>query len=238
MSYEPKSMQKAVESANEQMDQKLIGIADRQADNKRNQSIPEADIPLQKRARFTTPTGGYEIGESSVVAAARQIRPTLTIAESRRADDRLIGRLRRERRYFCTLSTTYAKEVAHFHDYYTQIIDYCQSREDSDSLRDEIDLSLTPDDSMPPSIEDDDYDSEGDMLILEELLSNDSFSLPENESFHFDIPSSTRPPAKPPDDDEIEPNSGILTIKVVSDISEHYVPMPRLLPTQPTLASN
>nr|GFB33687.1 hypothetical protein [Tanacetum cinerariifolium] len=35
MSYEPKSMQKAIESANEQMDQKLIGIADRQADNKR-----------------------------------------------------------------------------------------------------------------------------------------------------------------------------------------------------------
>nr|GEW17481.1 reverse transcriptase domain, reverse transcriptase zinc-binding domain protein [Tanacetum cinerariifolium] len=31
--------------------------------------------------------------------------------------------------------------------------------EDSDSLRDEIDLSLTSDDSMPPGIEDDDYDS-------------------------------------------------------------------------------
>nr|GEW32811.1 hypothetical protein [Tanacetum cinerariifolium]GEW54601.1 hypothetical protein [Tanacetum cinerariifolium] len=52
--------------------------------------------------------------------------------------------------------------------------------EDSDSLREEIDLSLTPDDSMPPGIENDDYDSEGDILILEELLNNDSFSLPEN----------------------------------------------------------
>nr|GFA27422.1 putative reverse transcriptase domain-containing protein [Tanacetum cinerariifolium] len=31
MSYEPKSMQKAIESANEQIDQKLIGIADHQA---------------------------------------------------------------------------------------------------------------------------------------------------------------------------------------------------------------
>nr|GFB50061.1 hypothetical protein [Tanacetum cinerariifolium] len=61
-----------------------------------DESIPDADIPLRKRARFTTPTGGYEIGENSV-AAARQIRPTLTIAESRRAEDRLIGRLRRER---------------------------------------------------------------------------------------------------------------------------------------------
>nr|GFB77596.1 hypothetical protein [Tanacetum cinerariifolium] len=29
MSYEPKSMQKAIESANDQMDQKLLGIADR-----------------------------------------------------------------------------------------------------------------------------------------------------------------------------------------------------------------
>nr|GEW84912.1 hypothetical protein [Tanacetum cinerariifolium] len=78
--------------------------------------------------------------------------------------------------------------------------------EDSDSLRDEIDLSLSPDDSMPSGIEDDDYDSEGDILILKELLSNDSLSLLENESFHFDIPSSLRPPAKPPDDDDIEPN--------------------------------
>nr|GEZ35807.1 hypothetical protein [Tanacetum cinerariifolium] len=32
---------------------------------------------------------------------------------------------------------------------------------DSDSLRDEINLSLTLDDSMPPGIKDDDYDSEG-----------------------------------------------------------------------------
>nr|GEW64351.1 RNA-directed DNA polymerase, eukaryota [Tanacetum cinerariifolium] len=51
--------------------------------------------------------------------------------------------------------------------------------EDSDSLRDEIDLSLTSDDSMPPGIDDDDFDSEGDILIFEELLSNDSLSLPE-----------------------------------------------------------
>nr|GEY20348.1 hypothetical protein [Tanacetum cinerariifolium] len=110
--------------------------------------------------------------------------------------------------------------------------------EDSDSLRDEIDLYLTLDDSMPPGIKDDDYDSEGDILILEELLSNDSLSLLENESFHFDISSSPRPPAKPPDNDEIEPNLEILTVNVVGDISEQYVSLPRLLPTQPTLASN
>nr|GEW92461.1 hypothetical protein [Tanacetum cinerariifolium] len=39
--------------------------------------------------------------------------------------------------------------------------------EDSDSFMEEIDLTFTPDDSMPPSIENDDYDSEVDMLILE-----------------------------------------------------------------------
>nr|GEU97066.1 hypothetical protein [Tanacetum cinerariifolium] len=110
--------------------------------------------------------------------------------------------------------------------------------EDNDSLMEEIDLSLTLDDSMPSGIENDDYDSKGDILILEELLSNESLSLPENESFHFDIPPSLRPPAKPPDDDEIKPNSGILTVKAVGDIFEHYVLMPRVLPTQPTLASN
>nr|GEZ33772.1 hypothetical protein [Tanacetum cinerariifolium] len=111
--------------------------------------------------------------------------------------------------------------------------------EDSDSLMEEIDLSLTLDDSMPPGIENDDYDSKGDILILEELLSYDSLSLPKNESFYFDIPSSPRPPAKPPDDDEIEPNSGILTVKVVGDISEHYVLMPRLFsyPTHPCFKS-
>nr|GEU63014.1 hypothetical protein [Tanacetum cinerariifolium] len=108
--------------------------------------------------------------------------------------------------------------------------------EDSDSLMEEIDLSLTPNDSMPPGIEND--DSEGDILFLEELLSNDSPSLPENESFHFDVPSSPRPPAKPPDVRiYFDLNTRLLTAKVV-DISEHYVLMPRLLPTQPTLASN
>nr|GFA49784.1 hypothetical protein [Tanacetum cinerariifolium] len=105
--------------------------------------------------------------------------------------------------------------------------------EDSDSFMEEIDLSFTPDDPMPPGIEEDDYDSERDMLIFEELLSNDSLSTPKNESFHFDIPSFSRPPAKPSDDD-LE----ILIVKVMDDISKLYAFMPRLLPTQPTLFSN
>ncbi|GJX60052.1 hypothetical protein Tco_0291442 [Tanacetum coccineum] len=111
--------------------------------------------------------------------------------------------------------------------------------EDIDSFMEEIDLFLTPDDSMPSGIENNDYDSEGDILFLEELLSNDSPSLPENEPFHFYVPSSPRPPAKPPDDGiYFEPDTGLLTIKGVGDISEHYVLMPRILPIKPTLASN
>nr|GEV67612.1 hypothetical protein [Tanacetum cinerariifolium] len=61
-----------------------------------SESIPEMNMPLRKRTRFTTPTGGYEVGESSVAATARQIRPALTIDDNRRAKDILIGRLRRE----------------------------------------------------------------------------------------------------------------------------------------------
>nr|GEU42884.1 hypothetical protein [Tanacetum cinerariifolium] len=42
-----------------------------------------------------------------------------------------------------------------------------------DSLMEEIDIFLALDDSIPPDIENDNYDSEGDILFLEELLSND-----------------------------------------------------------------
>nr|GEY28972.1 hypothetical protein [Tanacetum cinerariifolium] len=105
--------------------------------------------------------------------------------------------------------------------------------EDIDSLMEEIDLSFTSDDPMPSDIEEDDYDSKRDILILGELLSNDFLSLPENESFHFDIPSSSHPPAKPPDG-----NTGILNIKVMGDISEYKVTMSRLMLTQPTLVPN
>nr|GFA76869.1 hypothetical protein [Tanacetum cinerariifolium] len=69
----------------------------------------------------------------------------------------------------------------------------------------EIDLTFTPDDPMPPSIKEDDDDSR-DTLIREKLFDNYSLSIPENESFHFDIPLSSRPPAKPLDDQEKSPD--------------------------------
>nr|GEX06984.1 hypothetical protein [Tanacetum cinerariifolium] len=98
--------------------------------------------------------------------------------------------------------------------------------EDSDSFMEEIDLSFTPNYLLSPGIKDDDYDSERDVLILDELLSNDSLSLPKNKSFHFDIPLFSRPPAKPPDG-----NTRILNVKMMGDISEQKVPMPRLMIT-------
>nr|GFB71264.1 hypothetical protein [Tanacetum cinerariifolium] len=79
---------------------------------------------------------------------------------------------------------------------------------------------------MPPGIEDDDYDSERDILISEDLPSNDTLSLPKKESFHFDIPSFSRPPAKPPNG-----NIGILNVKMMGDISDQKVPMPKLMIT-------
>nr|GEW10655.1 hypothetical protein [Tanacetum cinerariifolium] len=68
-----------------------------------------------------------------------------------------------------------------------------------DSFMEEIDLSFNPDNPMPPGTEEDDDDSERDILISEELLDNYSLSFPIIESYHFDIPSFSRPPAKPPD---------------------------------------
>ncbi|GJX96289.1 hypothetical protein Tco_0352087 [Tanacetum coccineum] len=78
--------------------------------------------------------------------------------------------------------------------------------EDSDSLREEIDIFSGPDDSIPPGIESDDFDSEDD---------NNSTSLPEFDSFHVDYP-----------------DSGDSTINVVEDIP---VDVPNILPTHPAL---
>nr|GEW33713.1 hypothetical protein [Tanacetum cinerariifolium] len=99
--------------------------------------------------------------------------------------------------------------------------------EDSDSRMEEINLTFTPDDPMLPRIEDDDNDSERDILILEELPDNYSLSFPINGSFYFDIPSFSRPPVKPPDG-----NTGILNIKMMGDISDQKVPIPNLTITR------
>nr|GEU44483.1 reverse transcriptase domain-containing protein [Tanacetum cinerariifolium] len=109
--------------------------------------------------------------------------------------------------------------------------------EDSNSQIEKIDLFLDTDDLMPPGSENDDYDSEGDIHFLEELLSNDTPPLLENESSNFDHHddlSFPRPPPEPPDVEvlfDFEPDTGVLTSKMVKFISEHYVLMPNILPT-------
>nr|GEX05573.1 hypothetical protein [Tanacetum cinerariifolium] len=98
--------------------------------------------------------------------------------------------------------------------------------EDSDSLREEIDIFTNMDDLMPLGIESDDYDSEGDIHFLEELLSNDSIPFPENESSNFDHHddlSFLRPPSEPLDVEvffDFEPNSGELISAVMNNIDE------------------
>nr|GFC55249.1 hypothetical protein [Tanacetum cinerariifolium] len=68
---------------------------------------------------------------------------------------------------------------------------------DNDSFMEEIDLFLTPDDPMPPSI-DDDEDSEGDILFLERLLHDDPIPLPDTLDFSYEVrtflPFFTYPP--------------------------------------------
>ncbi|GJR63425.1 hypothetical protein Tco_1505587 [Tanacetum coccineum] len=73
---------------------------------------------------------------------------------------------------------------------------------DSDSLMEEIDIFLDGDDSIPPGIESDDFDSEDD---------DNYTSRPEFESFHVDYP-----------------DSGDSTIDVVEDIP---IDVPNILPT-------
>ncbi|GKC24970.1 hypothetical protein Tco_1027120 [Tanacetum coccineum] len=74
--------------------------------------------------------------------------------------------------------------------------------EDSNSLMEEIDVFLASDGSIPPGIESDNYDSEGD---------DNSTSLPQFESIHVDYPDSRDS-----------------TIDVVEDIS---VDVPNIFPT-------
>nr|GEY98631.1 hypothetical protein [Tanacetum cinerariifolium] len=62
--------------------------------------------------------------------------------------------------------------------------------------------------------------------VEDNLPSNDTLSIPEIESFHFDIPSFSLPSAKPPDG-----NTRILNIKIMGDISAQKVSMPKLMIT-------
>nr|GEX03040.1 hypothetical protein [Tanacetum cinerariifolium] len=98
------------------------------------------------------------------------------------------------------------------------------SVEDNDSQREEIDIFTDTDDLLPPGIESDDYDLEGDIHVLEELLVNDSISIPKNELSDFDHQDDLlfpRPPLKPPDVEfDFEPNSREVISVVMNNIDE------------------
>nr|GEW98979.1 hypothetical protein [Tanacetum cinerariifolium] len=65
--------------------------------------------------------------------------------------------------------------------------------------REETDLFLAFDNSIPPGIENFAYDSEGDIRFLKELLIDDSIPNNESSESNFDNPSFPRPPPEPPD---------------------------------------
>ncbi|GJT53453.1 hypothetical protein Tco_0988507 [Tanacetum coccineum] len=69
--------------------------------------IPEADMPLRKRACFTAPTSRYKVGESSSAVAA-----SIRASESRAMTS--IGEVsiwRRERRYILSMASSYEHEA-------------------------------------------------------------------------------------------------------------------------------
>ncbi|GJX90806.1 hypothetical protein Tco_0344132 [Tanacetum coccineum] len=83
---------------------------------------------------------------------------------------------------------------------------------DSNSLMEEIDIFLAPDDSISPGIKNDNYDSEGDVLFLAELLNNNKFPFLrvfDNEKWWM-----------------------IFSNKLLREL---YVHVPNVLPTFPTL---
>nr|GEU49817.1 hypothetical protein [Tanacetum cinerariifolium] len=94
----------------------------------------------------------------------------------------------------------------------------------NDPLLEEVDLFLASDNLAPSGIENNDYDSEGDVNFLEELLSDDLLHLFKNESSifdHHDDPSFPRPPPEPPDVEfffDFEPNSEELISVVMNNI--------------------
>ncbi|GKC34313.1 hypothetical protein Tco_1046697 [Tanacetum coccineum] len=108
----------------------------------RRYDLLKVDMPLRKRARFTAPTGRFEVGESSSVVVARQARHTLahrvdygfidivdaSICASESRAMTAIGEVNKrvtdlattqrqethelQGRYFCLMASSYEREVA------------------------------------------------------------------------------------------------------------------------------
>ncbi|GKE68001.1 hypothetical protein Tco_1522162 [Tanacetum coccineum] len=112
------------------------------------------------------------------------------------------------------------------------------------SLLEQFSGELAHIDLIPPGIEKADFDLEEEICLFENFFDSDSHM---EEIDLFLATDDSMPPGIENDDYNSEgdihdgiffdfkPDMGVLTAKVVEDISEHYVLMPKLLPTQPTL---
>nr|GEX67849.1 hypothetical protein [Tanacetum cinerariifolium] len=141
----------------------------------------------------------------------------------------------------CDDFTTFSNPLFDSDDDFTSTDDELLSNEDAQMEKfKEFSGELAHIDPIPPGIEEADFDLEEEIRLVENLF-NDTLPLPKTESSNFnhhDDPSFPRPPPKPPDVEvffDFEPDTGILTAKVVEDIYEHHVLMPKFLPSQPTL---
>nr|GFA30884.1 hypothetical protein [Tanacetum cinerariifolium] len=98
------------------------------------------------------------------------------------------------------------------------IMKYISDDSTNDPRLEEVDLFLASDNSIPPGIKNINYDSEGDIHFLEDLLVDDSIPFLENESSDFDHQddlSFPRPPPEPPDVEfffDFEPNSEVVIL--------------------------
>nr|GEU93887.1 transposon TX1 putative 149 kDa protein [Tanacetum cinerariifolium] len=98
--------------------------------------------------------------------------------------------------------------------------------QDSDSQREEIDIVTNTDDVLPPSVENDD-DSEGEINVVEELLSDNSIPFTEDEASYSDYQddlSFPRPPPEPPDAEfDFKPDVGKEILVVMYEKDEFDV---------------
>ncbi|GJS04177.1 putative reverse transcriptase domain-containing protein [Tanacetum coccineum] len=106
--------------------------------------IPEADMSLQNRARFTAPASGFKVGESSAAAAARQagldvatmdatpgrlISREIYVLLVDAQDDRALQRARvntlfRDRQYHLHIAVLVESEARHARQAWSQSMDY------------------------------------------------------------------------------------------------------------------
>nr|GEV18993.1 retrovirus-related Pol polyprotein from transposon TNT 1-94 [Tanacetum cinerariifolium] len=109
-----------------------------------------------------------------------------------------------------------------------------------DSFLEEFSGELANVDLVPPGNNKADFYPEEEIRLIEELF-DDPFPLPKNESSNFDHHddlSFPRPLLEPRDVDiffDFEHDIGVLTAKVVEDISVDCVLMPKVYPPNPTL---